>query len=244
MKNIKFIVEYDGTNFAGWQRQVSERTVEGVIEKALYKITGERIDLIGAGRTDAGVHATGQVANFFTKSTIPGEKYKYALRFILPSDVSIVESEEVDKDFHARFSATGKIYRYRIFTGRLPKALLRPYSFFFPFKIDYDLLENAAERFLGQHDFSSFMARGANTHNVFKSIRRFDIERDGDIVEFIIEGDNFLRNMVRIMVGTAVYIGAGRIPLERLDTLLEGGRRDLAGPTFGPEGLYLEKVLY
>lgn len=244
MRNIKLIIEYDGTDFAGWQRQPNERTVMGTIEKALRKLTKEHIELVGAGRTDGGVHATGQVASFFTNSPIPPHKYKQALRFVLPPDISIVDSREVPHDFHARFSAKRKVYRYKIHTGYFPKALLRRYFFFFPFETDEELLFDAAKKLVGKHDFSSFMARGANAHNVFKTIYRFDVEKNGDLIEFVIEGDAFLRNMVRIMAGTVIYVACGRISIDTIDEMLKGDRRHLAGPTFGAEGLYLEEVIY
>lgn len=244
MRNIKLVVEYDGTDFSGWQRQPRDRTVAGELEAALGKLTGEKIHLIGAGRTDGGVHATGQVANFHTKSTMPADRFQFALRFMVPRDISIRESIEVSSDFHSRFDATGKIYRYKLYNGRFPQALLRRYSCYFPFRLDEEKLLTACRSYVGQHDFSSFMAQGANDHNVFKKILRFDVEREGDMIDFVIEGDNFLRNMVRIMVGTAVYIAAGRIAPDRIERMFEGRKRHLGGPTFGAEGLYLEKVLY
>lgn len=244
MRNIKLIVEYDGTDFSGWQRQPRDRTVEGELEKAIGKLTGEKIHLIGAGRTDGGVHASGQVVNFYTMSIMPADRFKHALRFMVPRDISIRESMEVPDSFHSRFDAKGKIYRYKLYNGRLPQALIRRYSFYFPFRLNEDKLLTACHSYVGQHDFSSFMARGANDHEVHKKIFRFDVEREGDMIDFVIEGDNFLRNMVRIMVGTAVYIAAGRLEPNRIERMFEGRKRHLGGPTFGAEGLYLERVLY
>lgn len=244
MRNIKLIVEYDGTEFSGWQRQPRDRTVAGELERAIGKLTGEKIHLIGAGRTDGGVHATGQVANFHTMSTMPAERFQYALRFMVPRDISIRKSVEAPSSFHSRFDAKGKIYRYKLYNGRLPQALIRRYSCYFPFRLDEDKLLTACNSYVGKHDFSSFMARGANDHNVNKEIFRFDVKREGDMIDFVIEGDNFLRNMVRIMVGTAVYIAAGRLESNRIERMFEGRKRYLGGPTFGAEGLYLEKVLY
>ena len=244
MRNIKLEISYDGTDFSGWQRQPKQRTVEGVITKALKRLTGEDVNLVGAGRTDAGVHAKGQVANFFTDLEIPPEKIPHAIRYMLPKDVSIKSSEEVPIDFHSRFSAKRKIYRYIVYNEKLPDALKRRYTKFFPYKMDFDLLEEVFSGFIGKHDFSSFMARGANDHNVYKEIFRSEVCKKGAEIHFVVEGDAFLRNMVRIMVGTACSIAAGRIAFENFPKMFEGLGREAAGPTFDSCGLYLEKVIY
>lgn len=244
MKNIKLVIEYDGTDFSGWQRQPKERTVEGEITKAIKKLNGEEINLIGAGRTDAGVHALGQVANFFSNSPLPPDKYPKALRKILPLDITIKKSSEVSKDFHARFSAKRKIYRYIVYNEKIPMALRRRYTKFFPYKMDMELLREVFQGFIGTHDFSSFMARGANDFNVHKTIYRTDIVVNYPEIHFIIEGNQFLRNMIRIMVGTACNIASMRIPFDRFKEMFKGKGRAIAGPTFGPEGLYLEEIIY
>lgn len=244
MKNIKLIIEYEGTAYSGWQKQDDVDTIQENIERALKKLTRENIKLIGSGRTDKGVHALGQVANFKTRSIIPGENYKYALQEFLPSDISIVDSKEVDIRFHSRFDAIGKKYRYKIYNGKLPKALYRNFYYHYSYDIDLEKTIKASKCLIGSHDFKSFMAKKCSAYNTVRTITDISIDRNGDFIEFEIQGNSFLRYMIRIMVGTLLQIGAGKIEIEELESIIAGRRRAYAGITAPPQGLYLEKVFY
>lgn len=244
MKNIKLTIEYEGTNYAGWQLQNNVITVEGKLKEALEKMTKEKIKIFGSGRTDGKVHALGQVANFFTNSTIPGEKYKYALKFLLPEDISIVDSEEVDLNFHSRFSATKKRYKYIVYNGKLPKALYRNFSYHVSHNIDIDEMICASKYLIGTHDFRSFMASHANVHSTVRTIYEIKIEKKNELIEFTIEGNSFLHNMVRIIVGTLLFVGVGRINADDMPRIILDKNRKSSGPTVQPQGLFLEKVYY
>lgn len=244
MKNIKLTIEYEGTNYSGWQDQNNAITVEGKLREALEEMTKEKIKLFGSGRTDGKVHALGQVANFFTNSTIPGERYKYALKFLLPDDITIVESEEVDLNFHARFSATRKRYKYIVYNGKLRSAIYRNFSYHVSHNLDINEMIRASKYFIGTHDFRSFMASNANVHSTIRTIHEILIEEDNGLIEFTIEGSSFLHNMVRIMVGTLIFVGVGRINADEIPKIISDKNRKSAGPTVPPQGLFLEKVYY
>lgn len=244
MKNIKLIIEYEGTAYSGWQKQDDVDTIQENIEKALEKLTGEEINLLASGRTDKGVHALGQVANFRTHSIIPGENYKLALQEHLPSDITILDSKEMDMRFHSRFDVVSKVYRYKVYNGKRPRALYRSFYYHYSYAIDIDKMKEASEYLLGTHDFKSFMARDCFARNTVRTIKDISIEKKGDNIEFIIEGNSFLRYMVRIMVGTLLQIGSGKIQIDELSTIIEGKRRKYAGMTAPAHGLYLEKVFY
>jgi len=244
MKNIKLTIEYEGTNYHGWQEQNNLITVEGTLRKALETMTKEEIKLFGSGRTDGKVHALGQVANFFTNSTIPGERYKYALKFLLPDDISIVDSEEVDLNFHSRFSATKKRYKYIVYNGKLPKAIYRNFSYHVSHNIDMEKMILASRYLVGTHDFRSFMASHANAYSTVRTIHEIKIEKNKDLIEFIIVGNSFLHNMVRIIVGTLLFVGVGRLNVEDITRIISQKDRKCSGPTVQPQGLFLEKVYY
>lgn len=244
MRNIKLTIEYEGTNYSGWQIQENAITIQEKLEEALEKITGEKVKLVGSGRTDAKVHALGQVANFLTKSSIPGEKYKYALKFLLPEDITIVDSQEVDLDFHARFDATKKTYKYLVYNGELPRAIYRNFSYHVPYPIDIDKMLYASRYFIGTHDFATFMAANSEVNSTIRTIYDITIVRKNELVEFTIEGNSFLRNMVRIIVGTLLYVGFGKIDKEQISKIILDKKREGAGPTVPPQGLFLEKVFY
>lgn len=244
MRNIKLTIEYEGTNYSGWQIQENAITIQEKLEEALEKITGEKVKLVGSGRTDAKVHALGQVANFLTKSSIPGEKYKYALKFLLPEDITIVDSQEVDLDFHARFDATKKTYKYLVYNGELPRAIYRNFSYHVPYPIDIDKMLYASRYFIGTHDFATFMAANSEVNSTIRTIYDITIVRKNELIEFTIEGNSFLRNMVRIIVGTLLYVGFGKIDKEQISKIILDKKREGAGPTVPPQGLFLEKVFY
>lgn len=244
MKNIKLIVEYEGTNYLGWQIQEGLPTVQGELKKALEIATGEEIQLIGSGRTDKRVHALGQVANFHTNSNIPGEKYKLLMEFLLPEDISIVDSEEVDLDFHSRFDATSKRYKYIVYNGKLPSAIYRNFTYHVSANLNiYDMIE-ASKYFLGTHDFNAFKVSKGKKLNTNRTINHINIEKKDKLIEFTIEGNSFLHHMVRIIVGTLIYVGSGRINKDEIPKIIKARKREKAGITAPAQGLFLEKVYY
>ncbi len=243
-KNIKLLIEYEGTNYSGWQRQDGVKTIQECLETAIKKQINEDVKLIGSGRTDKGVHALGQVANFRTNSTIPGDRYKLLLKYHLPYDITILDSEEVDLNFHSRYDATRKIYKYLVFNGKLPRAIYRNFSYHMPYKLDLDRMKKASAYLIGEHDFSSFMVAGTEVYTPIRTIYNIDIKTREDFIEFYIDGNSFLRNMIRIIVGTLVNIGRGKIEIDQMPEIISSRDRKKAGPTAPAQGLFLEKVFY
>lgn len=244
MKNVMLIVEYQGTNFSGWQRQIGERTIEEEIEKVLKKITKENIKLIGSGRTDARVHALGHAANFKTKSTIPASRFKYILNTRLPEDITIRESKEVDMDFHSRFSAKAKKYKYIIYNNKMPSALYRNFSYHIQRDIDIDKMKDASQEFIGTHDFASFKGRRSVVKDTIRTIYRIDISKNKDLIEVTIIGKSFLRYMVRIIVGTLLEVGYGNLSRDDIKKIIASKDRRKAKKTAEPQGLFLMEVYY
>ena len=244
MKNIKLTIEYDGTNYHGWQNQRDVNSIQEEIEKALTKISGKYVDIIGSGRTDAGVHAKGQVANFYTNSKLPAERFKYALNMRLPRDIIIVNSEEVGLDFHSRFSAKGKQYKYIIWNNEMPSAINRNYSYHVINKLNIDEMKQASQYLIGTHDFRSFMTKGTIVKDTIRTIYSIDIKRKDSFVELTLVGSSFLRSMIRIIVGTLILVGNGKLRKEDLPHIISGKKRCLSGPTAPAQGLYLQKVYY
>ncbi|WP_262429611.1 tRNA pseudouridine(38-40) synthase TruA [Paratissierella segnis] len=244
MRNIMLIIEYEGTNYSGWQYQENAISVQRIIEEAIQSIEGERIKLIGSGRTDARVHALYQVANFFTNSDIPGYSFKYVLNTKLPGDITIIDSKEVDEDFHSRFSATHKKYKYLVYNGKMPKALYRNFSYHIRKELNLEDMRIASKYLLGTHDFNSFKSSKAVVRSSIRTINAISIEKNKDFVEISIDGDSFLRNMVRIIVGTLVEIGLGKRNRDDIVNILEAKNRKAAGHTAPPQGLFLERVFY
>jgi len=244
MKNIKITIEYDGTGYHGWQSQENAIAVQSVVENALSELTSEKISITGASRTDTGVHAYGQVANFLTCSSIPPEKYSLAANHHLPADVSIVHSEEVPEGFHSRFSAKGKRYKYIFYNSRTPSALLRNRAFHVPVRLDTEAMMEASVFFLGTHDFKAFQATGGNVKTTIRTISGIELIENDKVIELNIEGDGFLYNMVRIIAGTLVDVGMGRIPAKDVANIIKIGDRTKAGRTAPPQGLYLVEVFY
>ncbi len=244
MKNIKLVIEYEGTNYSGWQRQENFITIQQTIEDAIESFIGENVSLLASGRTDKGVHALGQVANFKTSSSVPGSRYKYALKEYLPEDITIVDSEEVDLSFHSRFDAKRKIYRYKVYNSELPRALYRNFYYHFSYKVDIDKMIQASKYLLGTHDFRSFMGRKCSATSTTRHIYSISIERKLDFIEFTVDGNSFLRNMVRIIVGTLLQVGIGRFTVSDISDIMNSKKRENAGITAPAQGLYLEKVFY
>ena len=244
MKNIKLIIEYEGTAYGGWQSQTNAPTVQDAVRAAILAVTHEPATLYGAGRTDSGVHALGQVANFATRAAIVPERFSVALNTHLPEDIRVLDSREVSDRFHAQFSACGKHYRYTICTGRQGTALLRRTSFHVPAALDVAAMERAAACFVGTHDFSAFQSAGGRVRNTVRTVTMSRLTREGNFLFFDVEADGFLYNMVRIMVGTLLKCGRGRLDPAALPAVLAGGTRDQTGPTAPAQGLCLIEVFY
>lgn len=244
MKNIKIIIEYDGTNFKGWQKQPNIRTVQGELEKTISEVTKEEVQIFGSGRTDRGVHANGQVANFKTTSSIPADKFRLVINSRLVNDIVIKESCEVEESFHSRYNAIGKEYKFLIYNNEIKSSLLRNYTYHVPYKLNFEKMKIASKSFIGEHDFKSFMASGSSAKTSVRRIDKLDINKTNDIIEVKIKGNGFLYNMVRIIVGTLIEIGCGKIKEKEILSIINSKQRQNAGHTAMPQGLYLEKVFY
>lgn len=253
MRNIKLTLEYDGAHYAGWQIQDScqssvvsrqRKTIQGTIEKTLRRILQEKIRLIGSGRTDAGVHALAQVANFKANLSIPLRKLRQALNGLLPDDITVTGIEEVSLDFHSRFDAKSKLYRYTILNRAYPSALLRNRVYFYPYPLNIKLMQKEAKVLLGRHNFKSFQASGSADRDPVKTIKKLKITKDNDLICVDIEADGFLYNMARNIVGTLIEIGRKKLKGAEIKKILWGKDRRLAGPTAVARGLCLLEVTY
>ena len=238
------LIEYDGKNFSGWQRQIGSRTVEEEIEKIISDLTKENIKLIGSGRTDAKVHALGQVANFKTRSKIPPSQFRYILNNRLPGDITIKESKEVAKDFHSRFSAKAKKYKYIIYNNKIPSAIYRNFTYHIIRDIDIDKMKDASKVFIGTHDFASFKGRKSIVKDTIRTIYKIEINKNKDLIEITIIGKSFLRYMIRIIIGTLLEVGYGNLTREDVRQIIDSKNRKNAKKTADPQGLYLMKVYY
>ncbi len=239
---LRLTLEYDGTGFRGWARQPGERTVEGVVREALDSVFPRWDGLAVGGRTDAGVHATGQVASFDAEGGPPAERTAEALNAVLPNDVAVLEAEEAPVDFHARFSARTRSYRYRVLSGQARSPLEAQRALWWPRPLEVTALESATALLAGEHDFRAFTPTDTQ-HEVFvRNVHAAAWERDGDRLDFTITAGSFLRHMVRTLVGT--MLEAGSNAPARIQSLLDGGTRADAGLTAPPWGLYLERVDY
>lgn len=241
---IKLTVSYDGTDFAGWQKQNNLITVQGALEEAIEKITGEKTSVTGSGRTDAGVHAIGQVASFKTNSTIPPDKFAVALNTALPTGVKVLKSERADDDFNARRNAKVKTYRYSIYNSDVEEPLKERYKSRVYGKLDLEKMRAAAKLLEGEHDFKAFAASGYSAKTTVRTIYSFEIKNDGEDYDFYVTGSGFLYNMVRILAGTVILVGAGKIGSEEIPRAFETGKRHKDVKTMPPKGLCLMKVEY
>ncbi len=263
MRRIMLRIAYDGTNYVGWQKQDNGLAVEEVLNKALHELTGEEIAVIGASRTDSGVHALDNVAVFDTESRIPADKFALALNRYLPNDVAVQSSCEVESDFHPRFSKCSKTYEYSIYNAPIPNPLVNRYSYFVHYPLDTDAMNAAAQYLVGEHDFASFCSAGAQVKTTVREIYEVGcfaeykalstaieapedkrIENTPGKIIIRITGSGFLYNMVRIIAGTLVQIGQGMYPPERMKEILEACDRTKAGPTAPPQGLVLKEIRY
>jgi tRNA pseudouridine38-40 synthase len=245
MRTVRLVIEYDGTDYLGWQVQPRGLTVQGVIEEKLSLLTRETIHLIGAGRTDSGTHAYGQVAHFKTKSRMEVHSIQKALNSLLPPDIVIQKAEEAGEEFHARKNARSKVYEYRILNRDPRPALFRGYAWHIGQKLDLEEMKKAARYLVGEHDFSSFRSVGTPTLTAVRRVERIDWRRgQSGLIQFEIEASGFLKQMVRAIVGTLVEVGKGRIRSEEFLTILESRDRKRAGPTAPAHGLFLREVKY
>ena len=244
MKRIKLTVAYDGTDYCGWQIQKNGITVEEVVNRALSRLTGEEITVVGASRTDAGVHARGNVAVFDTDTRIPAERIAYAVNALLPEDVVVVRSEEVPAGWHPRKCVSVKTYEYRILNKEFPDPVRRRDTYFVSFSLDIERMRRAAEYLKGEHDFKSFCSAQTAVETTVRTIYDLDIKKEGEIITIRVRGNGFLYNMVRIIAGTLAGVGRGYFEPEDMERMLEAKDRTQAGVTAPPQGLTLVGIEY
>ena len=245
MRNIRLIVEYDGTAYCGWQRQQNGLSIQQLIEESIGRITGVESRVIGSGRTDAGVHAVGQVAHFHTASHLDERSFLMGINSLLPPDIVVRSVREVDPAFHARFDVKSKVYFYRICNRPVRPALERRFVWFVWEPLDLEKIEGALDLFRGTHDFSSFCSSHTDSRDHVRTVLGIGVvKQDKDIIQMTIEADGFLRYMVRTIVGALVEIGRGKRSREDVAEILEAKDRKRAGLTAPPQGLFLQEVRY
>lgn len=242
MRNIKLILQFDGSRYHGWQIQPNAVTIQAFIESAIIKITGEKRSVIGCGRTDSGVHARAYVCNFMTNTKIPVERLPYALNTCLPRDVVCTAAEEMPENFHAAFSAVKKRYTYYIDNARFHDIF--SYSWHYPYPLSLPDMQKAASAFLGTHDFIGFAASGFTVKTTTRTIYDITVEKENHLIAIDVTGNGFLYNMVRIMAGTLAFVGSGKINPDDMPQIITSGDRKRAGITAPPEGLFLSEVYY
>lgn len=244
MRRIRTIISYDGTNYVGWQVQPNGVSVQALLEKALYELTGEQIRIEGSGRTDSGVHAEAQVAHFDTEARMSADKFAIAMNMHLPPDIRVLYSEASDPSFHARFSAKRKVYRYTVQLGPHADVFRRTTSLHLHYMPDTEAMQQAAGYVIGTHNFNAFKCADSSMGNTVRTVFRSEWARDGNLLVYTVEGNGFLYNMVRILVGTMLEIGGGKRQPEDLLKAIESGRRTDAGATAPAHGLCLCRVVY
>ncbi len=240
---IKAIVSYDGTAYGGWQLQKNAPSIQGELEKVLFELCGKRIPVTAAGRTDAGVHAVAMPVHFDIETSIPPQKLPFVFNRSLPSDIRMLAAEEKD-GFHARYDAKGKTYRYAVWNAPHASALERNRSMHFPYELKLEPMCRAAKYIEGKHDFAAFAAAGAQTKTTVRTVKSVKVEKQGDMFYFTVTGDGFLYNMVRIIVGTLLSVGNGRMTPQQVEAAVQSGKRQDAGFTAEPQGLSLLEVYY
>lgn len=244
MPTFKLTIEYDGAAYAGWQRQPGQRTIQAEIEAALHRITQNRMSVIGAGRTDAGVHALGQVASFRSERSMAPPEWTKALNAVLPPDIAVRSTEQAANDFHARHSARTKIYRYRILNRRERSAFERTRAWHVRKRLDLNSMQEAAGFLIGRHDFSSFQCSPTDTQDPICHVRRLDLTQVNALIKIDLEADRFLKQMVRTIVGTLIEVGLGKRPPHAMKEILHMKDRRAAGFTAPPHALHLMRVEY
>ena len=244
MKRVKLVVAYDGTNYSGWQLQKNAVTIEQKLNEALYDLLGEKIQVIGASRTDAGVHSLGNVCVFDTETRMPAEKISYALNTRLPEDIVVQSSSEVAPDFHPRAGKSHKTYEYRILNREFRDPTRRLDTYFYHYTMDIDVMKKAASYLVGEHDFKSFCSVHAQVESTVRTIYDCTVEKEDDIIRIRVTGNGFLYNMVRIIAGTLIEVGAGKREPEEILEMLEKTDRAVAGPTAPACGLTMIGIEY
>ncbi len=243
-RNIKLVLAFDGTSYHGWQMQPKGNTIQGELAEAIRRVTGEHSIPVGSGRTDAGTHARGFVASFRTASTIPAAGLQRALNSVLPADIRVISARHASSEFHARRSARSKIYRYQIYRGQVMPPHMAREHYHYPYRLDLDVMQQAAALFPGIHDFGSFAVRGGEGRNTTRHIFACRLNSRGLRLLFTVEGNGFLHHMVRTMMGTLLEIGRGRMALQEFRSLFECRDRSAAGSTIPARGLILLRVRY
>ena len=241
---IKLVISYDGTDYCGWQRQKNKPSIQEVLENAVFSVTKERVTVTASGRTDAGVHAAGQVAVFKTDATVPPEKFCKALNVFLPSDIKVLRSEKADDGFHPVKSAKRKTYEYTLYYSPVPLPLKERYAVNIDKRPDIALMKKAAEKLVGEHDFKAFSATGSSVKTTVRTVYAADVEERGDEIKIAVTGNGFLYNMVRIIAGTLLRAGYGDIGVSDIEKALKTGDRKLLGKTMPAKGLCLKDVVY
>ncbi|MBK5251345.1 MAG: tRNA pseudouridine(38-40) synthase TruA [Peptostreptococcaceae bacterium] len=244
MKNIKLTIEYDGTDFCGWQKQVGLRTVEGVLNNALSVVLNEEVSIIGSGRTDAKVHALGQVANFKSETQIALDRFSRAVNAYLPPDVAILSAEEVPMDFHSRYDPKRKTYLYRVQNGSVCRPVYRNYAYHYYRNLEEEKMRKALQMFIGEHDFKAFMSSGSKIKKTVRTIYKAKISRENDLLIMEVEGNGFLYNMVRRIVGIVLEAGSGSLEIGEIPKILEDKDNRRTMRLAPPQGLYLKTVKY
>ena len=245
MRNIRMKLAYEGTRYQGWQKQESsENTIQGKLERLISRMCGEEIAIQGSGRTDAGVHALGQVVNFHTKNPMDLAEMQDYMNQYLPEDIAVVEISEAAERFHSRLNARGKRYSYRVWNSSVPNVFYRRYAYEVTEKLDMEAMCEAAEYLHGEHDFKSFTSTKKGKKSTVRRIDRIEIKKEGDLLTFTFEGNGFLYHMVRILMGTLLEVGLGKREASSIPKLIEAQNRELAGALVPAKGLILEEVFY
>ena len=244
MRNFKVMMSYDGTAYHGFQRQENALAIQQVIEETIESIIGEKTIIYGCSRTDTGVHANEYCFNFLHNNSITPNGLVRSLNSLLPDDIAIKSCKEVDEGFHARYHCKGKEYKYLIHNSSIKDPFLKDRAYRYVRHIDEELLNNVAQNFAGMHDFKSLCSSGSSSINTVRTIHSIDITRNGDLVTLTVSGDGFLYNMVRIIVGTLIFVNEGKIKPSQISQIIEGKDRKLAGKTAPACGLYLNRVFY
>ena len=244
MRNIKITIEYDGSGYVGWQRQPSGPTIQETIETSLMTITGEKVKLLGSGRTDSGVHALGQVASFRTGTSLSPSDLQKGLNSLLPKDIVITAAEEADLDFHAQLSAKSKTYIYKILSRPYPSAILRDRAWFVPYPLKARLMDEAARALIGEHDFRAFAQAEATVKSTVRTVLAASVTKRRDLIEFSIEADGFMKRMVRLIVGTLAQVGREKITPSQFREILKSGEKTKHVHSAPAKGLYLKEVRY
>lgn len=244
MRNVQLLIEYDGTHYAGWQCQKNDKTVQETLSKAIGQVTQETIKLYGASRTDAGVHARGQVANFKTTSDIPAGQLLRAINFYLPHDITVKNASDISESFHAQYGAKSKVYQYTLFNDWIRTSLNRNFCHVCGFRLDMNKMIEATKAIIGTHDFTSFTTKSRCEKHRIRTVKKLDIKKEEKYIYFTVEADGFLYNMVRTIVGTLIEVGRGKLTAKGVADILDAKNRELAGPTAPAKGLCLMEVNY